>query len=217
MERKTKRKRMKKIILDLCGGTGSWSRPYKEAGYKVINVTLPAFDITKTQFYPNYMCIGGGKSFDTVWYKDVYGILAAPPCTMFSIARRTAKTPPDFKGAMEVVEACLMIIWQCRFSGSLKFWALENPMGLLRQFLGKPWYTFEQWEFGHVLSKRTDLWGYFIAPAKTVFIKPDSRDIDKEWQNPSIPDWLKDKKLNRTEIRSITPEGFARAFFRNNP
>ena len=22
---------MKKIILDLCGGTGSWSRPYKEA------------------------------------------------------------------------------------------------------------------------------------------------------------------------------------------
>lgn len=21
----------KKIILDLCGGTGSWSRPYKEA------------------------------------------------------------------------------------------------------------------------------------------------------------------------------------------
>lgn len=24
-----------KIILDLCGGTGSWSRPYKEAGYDV--------------------------------------------------------------------------------------------------------------------------------------------------------------------------------------
>ena len=28
-----------KIILDLCGGTGSWSKPYKDAGYdvKVIN------------------------------------------------------------------------------------------------------------------------------------------------------------------------------------
>lgn len=22
-----------KIILDLCGGTGSWSKPYKDAGY----------------------------------------------------------------------------------------------------------------------------------------------------------------------------------------
>lgn len=26
-----------KIILDLCGGTGSWSKPYKEAGYDVRN------------------------------------------------------------------------------------------------------------------------------------------------------------------------------------
>ena len=30
-----------KIILDLCGGTGSWSRPYKEAGYDVRLITLP--------------------------------------------------------------------------------------------------------------------------------------------------------------------------------
>lgn len=30
-----------KIILDLCGGTGSWSRPYKEAGYDVRIITLP--------------------------------------------------------------------------------------------------------------------------------------------------------------------------------
>ena len=34
-----------KIILDLCGGTGAWSKPYKDAGYKVINVTLPEFDV----------------------------------------------------------------------------------------------------------------------------------------------------------------------------
>ena len=24
-----------KIILDLCGGTGAWSKPYKDAGYDV--------------------------------------------------------------------------------------------------------------------------------------------------------------------------------------
>lgn len=34
-----------KIILDLCGGTGSWSKPYKEAGYDVRNITLPEFDV----------------------------------------------------------------------------------------------------------------------------------------------------------------------------
>ncbi|MFH1231142.1 MAG: hypothetical protein V1709_06555, partial [Planctomycetota bacterium] len=34
-----------KIILDLCGGTGSWSRPYLEAGYNVYNITLPEYDV----------------------------------------------------------------------------------------------------------------------------------------------------------------------------
>ena len=32
---------MGKIILDLCGGTGSWSKPYKDAGYDVRVITLP--------------------------------------------------------------------------------------------------------------------------------------------------------------------------------
>ena len=34
-----------KIILDLCGGTGSWSKPYKEAGYDVRIITLPEYDV----------------------------------------------------------------------------------------------------------------------------------------------------------------------------
>lgn len=34
-----------KIILDLCGGTGSWSKPYKEAGYDVRVITLPDNDL----------------------------------------------------------------------------------------------------------------------------------------------------------------------------
>lgn len=32
---------MSKIILDLCGGTGSWSKPYRDAGYDVRVITLP--------------------------------------------------------------------------------------------------------------------------------------------------------------------------------
>ena len=36
---------MSKIILDLCGGTGSWSRPYMEAGYDVRIITLPDYDV----------------------------------------------------------------------------------------------------------------------------------------------------------------------------
>lgn len=39
---------MNKIILDLCGGTGSWSKPYKEAGYDVRVITLPEYDLFDT-------------------------------------------------------------------------------------------------------------------------------------------------------------------------
>lgn len=34
-----------KIILDLCGGTGAWSKPYKDAGYDVRLITLPNYDV----------------------------------------------------------------------------------------------------------------------------------------------------------------------------
>src|SRR3990167_3648967 len=135
---------MKKIILDLCGGTGAWSKPYAEAGYEVINVTLPDYDV-RTYKPP----------------KDVYGILAAPPCTMFSLARTTAKTPRDLHIGMEIVESCLRIIWEVRKQGKVRFWALENPYGLLRQFLGIPPLVFDPCDFGERYTKKTDLWGYY--------------------------------------------------------
>lgn len=50
-----------KIILDLCGGSGSWSKPYKEAGYDVRLITLPEYDVLTYEPPEN-----------------VYGILAAP-------------------------------------------------------------------------------------------------------------------------------------------
>ena len=131
------------IILDLCGGTGAWSKPYADNGYDVRNITLPEYDV-RTYEPP----------------ENVYGILAAPPCTMFSRARTTAKTPRDFKGAMEIVFACLNIIWETQYENPfrLKFWALENPAGHLRRFLGKPALKFQHYEFGEHYSKETWLW-----------------------------------------------------------
>ncbi len=41
-----KKDNSKKIILDLCGGTGAWSKPYADAGYDVRVITLPDYDIT---------------------------------------------------------------------------------------------------------------------------------------------------------------------------
>lgn len=187
-----------KIILDLCGGTGAWSKPYQDAGYDVRVITLPEYDVMA--YEPP---------------ADVYGILAAPPCTMFSLARRTAKLPPDYEGAMAIVEACERIIRRCAINGGLKFWALENPRGKLRYFMGLPKNTFYQWQFGGQHKKPSDVWGFYTPPRPTVKIEPDF-DVDKNWQKPLSPPEYAHLKLNRTAIRAITPSEFAQAFFRAN-
>jgi hypothetical protein len=188
------------VILDLCGGTGAWSKPYVDAGYEVKLLTLPEHDVRDYQH----------KSIWMEWNGPVHGILAAPPCTHFSFARQTAKTPRNFTEAMEVVTACLNIIWGCRADGHLQWWALENPVGYLRQFLGAPALTFKPCEFGDPWAKRTDLWGYFRPPKK--LRKPV--EVPKGHHRASA--WH-DLPANRQERRSITPAGFAQAFFKANP
>lgn len=196
-----------KIILDLCGGTGSWSRPYREAGYDVRLVTLPDGDV-RTYTPP----------------ANVYGILAAPPCTEFSLAK--GGLPRDFEAGMETVVACMQIIWQCRKRDKLVFWALENPRGLLRQFLGRPHFTFEHWEFDPdaQMYKPTDLWGYFTEPRPTCTVRPkivlqpsnNGRKQCAAYDNGLCPSEYNDLKLSRAAIRAITPRGFAEAFFKAN-
>jgi hypothetical protein len=181
-----------KIILDLCGGTGSWSRPYKDAGYDVRLVTLPDQDV-RTYIPPD----------------NVYGILAAPPCTEFSLAKGNLLR--DFEQAMVVVKACLEIIWTCRIKSELAFWCLENPRGFLRQFLGKPPSTVWYWQFGDSLGKPTDLWGYYNPP-RPIYTEPPA--LLDEWDK--IKGLKSVQNMSHSEVRAKTPPGFARAFFEAN-
>ena len=201
-----------KIILDLCGGTGSWSKPYRNNGYDVRLITLPDYDV-----------------FSYEPPENVYGILAAPTCTHFSFARLNAKTPRELKHSMKLIERCLQIIWQCQYTLSkptalkttLQFWALENPRGFLRFFLGKPALEFQPWQYGDSYMKLTHLWGNFKPPqpntveyVKTKFDQLNSREL------PQLPDGYEYNPacgLNLRQVRrSITPSGFATAFFKAN-
>ena len=231
----------KKIILDLCGGTGSWSLPYKNAGYKVITITLPDYDITKTQIKDGLITFIGNAKSHLVIAKEVYGILAAPPCTMFSFARTNAKKPRDLKEGMECVRACLDIIWKImeikqdttKKTLPLKFWALENPyFGFLKNFLGKPAFIFDPWEFGDGYQKRTALWGNFNEPVKNPIPMTKEAKVKAKTNSylhtmgnstnrgkpPSI--WAKKDLIkfdwDKQAKRSITPAGFAKAFFESN-
>lgn len=193
----------KKIILDLCGGTGSWSKPYKDAGYDVILVTLPESDV---------------RFFNPP--QNVYGILIAPPCTEFSRAK--GGIARNYDVALDLVAACLKIVWHFRKSSRLNFWCLENPCGQLRQFLGRPAFSYQPWWFGDLWTKQTDLWGYFKDPKRLILARPKNlpkvRHGQKGWFITKPPKMVdqNNNKLNRTERRSVTPPGFAYAFFKAN-
>lgn len=202
--------KMKKIILDLCGGTGSWSRFYSMNGYDVRVITLPDYDV-RTYEPP----------------ENVYGILAAPPCTEFSVAKM--KWGHDFDSGMEIVNACLSIIEKC----NPVFWALENPTGYLRKFLGKPKLTFQPWEYGDPWTKKTDIWGNFNVPEKKyhswdevpnklpLYTRPNREKPSITFLHKSshalIPQLQFCKPQNDAEFRAITPPGFAEEFFKANP
>jgi hypothetical protein len=201
-----------KIILDLCGGTGSWSRPYKEAGYDVRVITLPEYDV-----------------FTYEPPKGIYGILAAPTCTHFSLARTNAKQPRDLEKSMLLVKRCLEIIWQQQYKipavntkvTTLKFWALENPRGFLRYFLGNPPLEFSPFDYGDAYKKRTHLWGNFNIPVKSPVgydpVKFDARLIKDLPELPEGYEYNPGCGLDKRQVRrSITPPGFAKAFFKAN-
>lgn len=180
-----------KIILDLCGGTGSWSRPYREAGYDVRLITLPEYDVL-TYEPPD----------------DVYGILAAPPCTDFASSGARWFAAKDRDGrtlqSMGVLIAVLEIIARAQPSA---FWALENPIGRIRRWMHTPALTFDPCEYGDPYTKRTHLWGRFNPPVKNPVYPSEG---SKMWR-------IYGGRSERTKMmRSITPPGFARAFFEAN-
>lgn len=216
-----------KIILDLCSGTGSWSKPYKEAGYRVIEITIPEYNVNKYRFVGNSLEFVGKNALHLIMTTSIYGILAAPPCTMFSFARTKAKTPRDLKEGMRCVRSCLDIIWTImevkqdtgKKTLPLQFWALENPHhGFLKKFLSEPKFVFDPYEFGDPYQKRTALWGHFNEPKKNPITNSTLHTLGTKF------DYLKSKdihpehfgKLDRQARRSITPQGFAKAFYEAN-
>lgn len=186
----------KKIILDLCGGTGSWSKPYLEAGYDVRVITLPEHDVRLFE-YPK---------------EKIYGILAAPPCTVFCTMRRCRGKPNDeeFKEGLAVVDACLRIITMCK----PVFWALENPEGYLKNWLGKPKLKFHPYHFGDPYTKKTFIWGEF----NNIYTEPLFNEKIVQpvsgWVNSGKK--LKNGPAHNAKSRSITPAGFAQAFYAAN-
>jgi len=203
-----------KTILDLCGGTGAWSRPYAKAGYNVVIVDpkdvredTDANLIQMDVF--TFLLID-----DLVDLVPVHGILAAPPCTHFAGSGAQYWKEKDADGRtnehLVIVDACLTLI----DIFEPEWWVMENPVGRLpklRPELGKPVMYMQPYEYGDPWTKKTCLWGEFNELEKNP-VEPIRYTKQGSWTQQ-----LGGKSERTKRLRSITPAGFAQAFFNANP
>ena len=184
-----------KTIYSLFDYSGNWSQPYKDAGYDV-------------------HCIDIKHGQDIRWLEvpelPVYGVLAAPPCTDFSVSGAQYWKDKDNDGqtlqSLELVGATTRFI----LAVNPKFWVIENPVGRLSRYIGKPVMYFNPCDYGDPYTKKTGLWGKFNEPIKTP-VEPIKVCSQGSWLMK-----LGGKSEKTKELRSMTPKGFARAFFEAN-
>lgn len=196
-------------ILSLFDWSGNWTRPYREAGYPVIQIDL----LTGTDL----------RTFDytRIPKGSVRGILAAVPCTDFSRAGAHLWPAKDADGRTAASIALAERTMDIIDYHAPHWWCVENPEGRIGQLVPRIGLqrvtTINPKDFGDGYTKATVLFGKFCpfmvqAPVAKYIRKVDRKHhaIDRwsEQMYPGIP---------RKHRRSITPMGFARAFFQANP
>lgn len=205
----------KKYVLSLCDYSGTWSEPYREAGFTVIQVDLKLG--SDTILFPSLISSESRYSRDFLdiapYIGDTWAVLAAPVCTVFSgSGAKHKRSDKDIIQGLSLVDACYRIATVTKAD----VFALENPVGKLRKWIGEPLLRFQPYDYAgyadnprsEQYSKRTCLWGWFDPRLPTAPL--ENIDGSKLWAQYG-------GKSDRTkELRSMTPQGFARAFYAAN-
>ena len=191
-------------IIFLCEQSEQTAKPWRDAGFSVICVDL-AVD---------------GQDVRLIRHRDLMrtlkenglkprGLFTMPPCTDLAGSGARwweAKGEAALLEALSIVDACFRLAEILRPLG-LQWFAVENPVGRLSQYLGKPVMTFQPNQYGDPYTKRTCLWGWgFSTDLPESYVEPS--EGSKMWKLGPSPE--------RARLRSETPAGFAAAFYEAN-
>ena len=196
----TRARTLKFELLSLFDYSGAWSKPYRDAGWTVYQIDIKhGYDVN-----------------DTWWNNlvNVQGILAAPPCTDFSVSGAQYWKQKDLDGRTQASLALIYRTLQLVAIHAPQFWCLENPVGRLNRLVPElvqygPRY-FQPYQFGDPWTKKTGLWGEFNWPKESP-VDPIRYTKQGSWTQK-----LGGKSERTKELRSITPAGFAAAFYKAN-
>lgn len=196
-----------KTVLSLFDRTGAMVRPWADAGWNCVCVDLQHDGIRRDG---NITFVGAdAKSWRPGGYAAVF---AFPPCDHLAVSGARwfeDKGLEALHGALDLVLAAKSV---CEGSGCP--WMIENPVSTLSTYWRQPDFMFDPCEYGGWLpgggdryTKRTCLWvgGGFRLPVKRPV---DATEGSKMHVIPPSAD--------RKNLRSATPEGFARAVYEAN-
>lgn len=215
---------MRDAVISLCDKTGNMVRPWAEAGCICICVDIQhSIRATRGSKHKVEALEGGGeihlvygdarswkpsqfnkRFFDN--YRIVF-VSCFPTCT--NLAGSGAQDW-ELKGLAMLTDG-LMLFNSCEqiadWSGAP--YQIENPVGTIPAHHRKPDYYFQPWFWGDLYQKKTCLWtgNGFVMPQADFITKP-------EGVTQKI--WLESPGPERQDIRSETPEGFAKAVFEAN-
>jgi len=207
-----------RALISLFDYTGNASRPYKEAGWNVIRIDIQhGVDIMKWDYIRWYQSLEYYSTLPEV------GIIAMVPCTDYALSGAKHFKGKDSDGRTEQSQKLLAktkeIIDFFDDIRVLRFWQIENPMSRihsLNPWMGKPKIKFDPCDYAGYdpvpdnsnYRKKTWLWGKFNIPEPL-------RMLPKTKEYPGFKN-LGGKSLKTKNLRSITPLGFAYAFYHAN-
>ena len=201
-----------RTIISVFDLTGHWSQPWQDAGYDVVRLDLQTGDDIR-----DFM------DAPVEWLEEkvpnilgrVDGMLIAVPCTDFTNSGSGHWKHKDPDGRTELSKDLVFASLNLVELVDPRFWALENPTGRIAELTGLPpaRLIFNPNAYGDPYTKQTQLWGNFNANLPTAVV--GGRKVDGG--DGSIMHEKYGGGSTRTKnARSVTPEGFAAAFFMAN-
>ena len=215
----------KRVVLSLFDLTGKMAQPWVDAGYTVYTFDIQNDFKSDMKKVKDVKDLGGspGSLNDVLEWNaqrladlvnhfdgaDVHAIFAFCPCTDFAGAGARWMEQKDLNGdtlkSVQIVEQTQAIIEFYRPA----VWMIENPVGRIHKLtsLPKPNLKFSPNSYGDPYKKETWIWGRFNNQLPLAPVDPtEGSKAHVLWGG---------NQYNKN-LRSETPEGFAKAFFQAN-
>lgn len=207
------------VVLSLFDRTGNMVKPWAQDGYecwcvdtqhtpgvtKLGNIIQLGADILSWE-PPNVSYITG----DAVQFVAVFGF---PPCTHLAASGAWCWKGKGLKALAEAIGLVARCADICNAYDAP--WMIENPVGALSSHWRKPDFYFDPCDYAGYLdncdvdafTKRTCLW------TGNNFIMPEKKPVQPQPGNRTLSF---SPSAQRQNLRSVTPEGFAKAVFLAN-